>query len=61
MTWNLEGGYVNGTIRKVHTKGVDYEGHVHHATPDDPHCEIDVDKTDHIALHRSAASKKSRC
>jgi hypothetical protein len=60
VTWNSEAGFVSGTIRKVHTKNVDYKGHTHHASADDPQYEIDSDKTDHIALHKGAALKKSR-
>ena len=60
VTWNLEGGYVSGTIRKVHTKNVDYKGYTHHASPDDPQYEIDSDKTDHIALHKGAALTTSK-
>ena len=59
VTWNSEGGHVSGTIHKVHTRNVDYKGHTHQASPDDPLYEIDTDKTDHIALHEGAALKKS--
>ena len=32
VTWNSEAGHVSGRIIKVHTKGVYYKGHTHHAT-----------------------------
>jgi DUF2945 family protein len=60
VTWNSERGHVSGTIRKVHTKDVDYKGYTHHASPADPQYEIDSDKSDQIALHRGVALKKSR-
>ena len=37
VTWNSEAGHVSGTIIKVHTKNVDYKGHTHHASEDEPH------------------------
>jgi len=36
VTWNSEAGHVSGKIVKVHTKDVDYKGHTHHASEDDP-------------------------
>ena len=60
VSWNSEAGRVSGTILRVHTRDVDYKGHTHRASQDDPQYEIDSDKTDHIALHRGAALKKSR-
>jgi hypothetical protein len=59
VTWNSEGGYVSGTIRRVHRKNVDYKGHTRHASPEEPLYEIDSDKADHIAMHKGAALKKS--
>jgi Hypervirulence associated proteins TUDOR domain len=52
--WNSEAGRVSGVIIKVHTADVDYKGHVHHATRDDPQYEIRSDKTDHIAMHKGS-------
>jgi len=60
VTWNSEAGHVSGTIIKVHTKDIDYKGYTHHARPDDPQYEIKSDKTDHIALHKGPALKKSK-
>lgn len=45
---------------KIHTKNCDYKGYTHHASPDDPQYEIKSDKSDHIAIHKGAALKKSR-
>jgi hypothetical protein len=59
VTWNSEAGHVSGKIIKVHTKNADYKGHTHHASPDDPQYEIKSDKTDHIAMHKGQALKKT--
>ncbi len=58
VTWNSEAGHVSGTIIKVHTKNVDYKGHTHHASEDDPQYEIKSSTTDHIAMHKGPALKK---
>ncbi|WP_454739803.1 DUF2945 domain-containing protein [Cupriavidus necator] len=58
VTWNSEAGHVSGRIIKVHTKDIDYKGHTHHASVDDPQYEIRSDKTDHIAMHKGGALKK---
>ena len=60
VAWNSEAGCVSGTIRKIHTKNFDYKGYTHHATVEEPQYEIDSDKTDHIAMHKGAALKKSK-
>ncbi len=59
VTWNSEAGHVSGTIVKVHTKNVDYKGYTHHASEDDPQYEIKSVKTDHIAMHKGHALKKT--
>ena len=60
VTWNSEAGRVSGKIVKVHTKDLDYKGYTHHASKDDPQCEIKSDKTDHVALHKGAVLRRSR-
>ena len=50
---------MSGRIVKVHTKDADYKGYTHHATKDDPQYEIKSDKTDHIAMHRGSALRKT--
>ncbi len=60
VSWNSEAGHVRGTIVKVHVRDTDYKGHVRHARPDDPQYEIESDKTDHIAMHKGAALRKTR-
>ena len=59
VTWNSEAGHVRGKIIKVHTKDVDYEGYTHHASTAEPQYEVKSDKTDHIAMHKGAALKKT--
>ena len=56
VAWNSEAGHVSGRIIKVHSKDVDYRGYTHHASEDEPQYEID--KTDHIAMHKGSALKK---
>ena len=58
VTWNSEAGHVSGTILKVHTKNVDYKGHTHHASEDEPQYEIKSSKTDHIAMHKGSALRQ---
>ena len=58
VTWNSEAGHVSGTIIKVHTKDVNYKGHMHRCTPDDPQYEIKIATTDHIAMHKGSALRK---
>jgi len=59
VTWNSEAGHVSGTITKLHTKDVDYKGHTHHASEDDPQYEIKSGKTEHIAMHKGQALTKT--
>ena len=59
VTWNSEAGHVSGKIIKVHTKDTDHEGYTHHASADEPQYEIKSDKTDHVAIHKGGALKKT--
>ena len=58
VSWNSEAGRVRGRILRVHTSDVDYKGHTHHATADDPQYEIKSDKTDHVALHKGTVLRR---
>jgi len=58
VAWNSEAGHVSGHIIRVHTNDVDYKGHVHHASRNEPQYEIKSDKTDHIAMHKGSALRK---
>jgi hypothetical protein len=53
--WNSEAGRVSGTIIQIHTRDVDYKGHMHHASPEIPQYEIKSSKTDHMAMHLGSA------
>lgn len=59
VAWNSEAGRVSGRIIRVHTRDIDYKGYTHHARVDDPQYEIKSDKTDHIALHKGSALRKT--
>ena len=59
VTWNSEAGQVSGKVIKVHTKDVDYKGYTHHASKAEPQYEIKSDKTDHIAMHKGSALRRS--
>jgi Hypervirulence associated proteins TUDOR domain len=59
VTWNSEAGHVSGKIIKVHTKDVDYKGHTHHASEDDPQYEIKSSKTEHTAMHKGQVLTKT--
>ena len=58
VSWNSEAGRVRGKIVKVHRRAVNYKGHVHRATPDEPQYEIKSDKTDHVALHKAGVLRR---
>jgi len=60
VSWNSEAGRVSGTIIKVHTQDVNYKGYIHRASRNEPQYEIQSDKTDHIALHKRRALRKTR-
>jgi hypothetical protein len=58
VSWNSEAGRVRGKIVKVHERDVNYKGHIHRATPDEPQYEIKSDKTDHVALHKAGVFRR---
>jgi hypothetical protein len=58
VRWNSEAGHVEGRITKVHTADVEYKGHVHRCTADEPQYEIKSDKTGHVAMHKGEALSK---
>jgi len=60
VSWNSEAGRVSGHIVRVHTRDVDYKGHTHHASNDEPQYEIKSDKSDHIALHKGKVLRRLR-
>ena len=58
VRWNSEAGRVQGTITKVHTKDMEFKGHIRHCSPDDPQYEIKSDTTDHVAMHKGGILSK---
>ncbi|TFD21320.1 DUF2945 domain-containing protein [Cryobacterium sp. TMS1-13-1] len=52
VRWNSEAGYVQGFITKIHTRDVEYKGHIRRCSPEDPQYEITSDTTDHVAMHK---------
>jgi len=59
VTWNSEAGRVSGRITRKLTSTINFKGYKHHATPDDPQYLIKSDKTDHIAIHKGPALRKT--
>ncbi len=59
VRWNSEAGPVGGTIVKVHTRDFAWKGYNRHASRDEPQYEIKSDKTDHIAVHKGRALRRS--
>lgn len=58
VRWNSEAGEVSGTIIRIHTRDVQYKGHMRRCSEQDPQYEIKSDKTDHIAMHKGSALEK---
>ncbi len=49
---------VGGTIIAGQARDVEYKGHRHHESEEDPQYEIKSDKTDHVAMHKGSALRK---
>ena len=60
VTWNSEAGHVSGRIGKVHPETVSYKGYVTTRARRNHSTSSESDKTDHIALHKTAAPKLLR-
>lgn len=58
VSWNSEGGQVEGKVTKVHTKDVEFLGRTRRCTPDDPQYEVTSDKTGNDAMHKGSALTK---
>lgn len=54
VQWNSEAGIVRGTIMKKITSDMKVKGYIHHASKNEPQYMIKSDKTDHVAIHKSA-------
>ena len=60
VEWNSEAGRVRGTIKKVVTSEITFQGYKRHASKEEPRYLIKSDKTDHEAMHKGSALKKVR-
>jgi hypothetical protein len=60
VEWNSEAGRVRGTIQRKVTREITFKGYKRHASPAEPQYIIKSTKTDHLAIHKSAALKKIR-
>ncbi|USI92317.1 DUF2945 domain-containing protein [Rhodococcus pyridinivorans] len=59
VRWNSEAGHVEGVIIAKHTEDVEFKGRTRRCSEDEPQYEIRSDKTDHVAMHKGSALKKT--
>ena len=59
VEWNSEAGRVRGTIRKRLTSEITFKGYTVHASKEEPQYLIKSDKTDHLAMHKGSALRKT--
>lgn len=59
VEWNSEAGHVRGTIKKKVTSAIKFKTYTVRASKDEPQYLIESDKTDHMAMHKGAALKKT--
>jgi hypothetical protein len=55
VRWNSEGGEVEGTVKRVHTKDVEFMGRMRRCSKDEPQYEVQSDNTDARAMHKEEA------
>ena len=60
VSWNSEAGRVRGIIRKKITAPMTFKGYTVHASKEAPQYLIESDKTDHLAMHKGPALRKTR-
>ena len=53
-------GSVRGTIKKKHISEITFKGYTVRASKDEPQYEIQSDTTDHVAMHKGQALKRSQ-
>ncbi|MET0933649.1 MAG: DUF2945 domain-containing protein [Mycetocola sp.] len=58
VRWNSEGGEVEGTVTKVHTRDVEFKGRTRRCSPEEPQYEVSSDKTGRDAMHKASALTK---
>lgn len=59
VTWNSEAGRVSGIVQKKITSEITFKGYKRHASKDSPQYIIKSDKTDHVAIHKGTALRKT--
>lgn len=59
VEWNSEAGRVRGTILKKIISPTKFKTYTARASKEEPQYLIKSDKTDHLAMHKGAALKKS--
>jgi len=60
VEWNSEAGHVRGTIKKKVTSAIRFKTYTVRASEEEPQYLIKSDKTDHLAMHKGAALKRTR-
>jgi hypothetical protein len=60
VEWNSEAGRVRGTIKKKISAAIKLKTYTVRASKQEPQYLIKSDKTDHLAMHKSAVLKKIR-
>jgi hypothetical protein len=60
VSWDSEAGRVRGRITRVITTSITFKGYTVHASKDDPQYEIKSDTTDHVAIHKGGALKRTK-
>ena len=59
VEWNSEAGRVRGTIIKRVVLATRFKGYVHDTSKDEPQYGIKSDKTDHIAVDKGKALRRT--
>ena len=60
VEWNSEAGRVRGTVTRKVTAPMEFRGYTVHASKEEPQYLIKSDKTDHLAMHKGSALKRSK-
>lgn len=60
VAWNSEAGPVRGTIKKIVRSPMKFKGYTVRASKDEPQYLIKSDKTEHLAMHKGSALRKTR-
>lgn len=59
VEWNSEAGRVRGTIKRKVTSAIKFKTYTVRASKEEPQYLIKSDKTEHLAMHKGAALKKT--